>query len=312
MTIDLSIVVPVYGCAAILPELHRRLTAALAEMGKSYEIILVDDRAPDRAWPVIQGLARQDPRVVGLRLARNVGQHKAITAGLAHAKGAAAVVMDCDLQDPPEAIPALMAEAARGHPIVYAKRKGQKRALSTRLINWLYFEFLFRVSGRRIDPELGTFSLITRPVIDAYLAFRERDRHYLFILYWLGFDHATIEFGREGRREGRSSYTFAARVAHAIQGIFFQTTVFLRWVMYLGLFTAAAGFALAGWMLVNFYLSRHVPEGWTSLIVVQLIMSGAVIGSIGVVGLYIARIFDEVRQRPLYIVEETTAPPAER
>jgi polyisoprenyl-phosphate glycosyltransferase len=303
--VELSIVVPVYGCADCLPVLHRRLTAALERCTASFEVLLVDDCAPDGAWRVIGELASADCRVRGIRLSRNFGQHAAITAGLAECKGRRALVMDCDLQDPPEAIPQLWEKALAGHDIVLARRKSKRQSVLRRIAAALYFRALGALSQRRFDGEFGSFSIISRAVIDAYLRFQDRDRHYLFILYWLGFDATAVEYEHAARHSGSSSYSLRALVRHAFNGIVFQTTTVLRWIVYFGFVVSAAGALLAGYLVYQ-YITRTPPPGWTSLAVLILVVGGFIIMSTGVTGLYIGKIFEQVKGRPLYVIDKRT------
>ena len=300
--VELSVVVPVYGCADCLEVLHQRISDALTGV-TGYEIVLVDDCAKDGAWEVIQRLASRDRRVRGIRLSRNFGQHAAITAGLAECRGARALVMDCDLQDPPEVIPQLYRKALEGHDIVLARRKRKQQALFRRAGAALYFRALGALSGRRFDGEFGAFSIVSRAVIDAYLRFQDRDRHYLFILYWLGFDTATIEYEHAERHRGRSSYSLRALLRHAVNGVVFQTTTVLRWIVYLGFAVSAAGALLAAYLVYQ-YATRTPPPGWTSLAVLILMIGGFIIMSTGVTGLYIGKIFEQVKGRPLYVIDK--------
>ena len=184
---DLSIVIPVYGCSGTLQPLHERLSRVLPTLAEQYEIIFVDDRGPDESWTILQALAEGDPHVIACRLSRNFGQQTAIVAGLEQSRGDHVVVMDCDLQDPPEAIEKLLAAARQGFDVVFAKRKSPYRPAVRDFGSRLYFRLLSLLSGYAIDHEIGAFSLISRRVVEAFLKFRERDRQYLMILYWLGF-----------------------------------------------------------------------------------------------------------------------------
>ncbi|SDR05560.1 dolichol-phosphate mannosyltransferase [Rhizobiales bacterium GAS113] len=301
--VDLSVVVPVYSCAGTILPLHERLTRTLAALVGSYEIVFVDDRANDGSWQTLQLLAAKDPRVVACRMSRNVGQQLTITAGLANCCGDYAVVMDCDLQDPPETIPVLFAAARDGADIVFAKRKSGHQPASRRIANWLYFRLLGLVSGHRFDGELGAFSLISRRVIDAFLQFRERDRHYLMVLYDLGFETETIEYERETRSVGRSSYTLSKLIAHALDGMVFTTTRVLHGVIYTGVAIAGAGVVMA-LLVVLQWLEHGAAPGWTSVIVVQLLIGGVITLCLGVTGLYVGKIFEASRQRPLYFIQD--------
>jgi dolichol-phosphate mannosyltransferase len=309
--IEISVVIPTYACATCLHALHERLTATLAAMAVPYELVFVDDRAQDGSWDVLAQLAAGDPHVRAFRMSRNFGQHMAITAGVAESAGAWVVVMDCDLQDPPEEIPRLYARAQEGHDIVLARRVQRQGAPGRDLAGRVYFRLLNLVAGTSIDRTYGTFSIISRQVAEAYLRFRDRDRHYLFILYWLGFNQATIEVPAAPRHSGKSSYGTRALLRHALDGLMFQTTVVLRWIVYAGFALAATGMLLAGFFVVS-HLTRGSAPGWTSIATMVLLFSGFSIASSGVVGLYVGKTFEQVKQRPLYVISERTegAPPA--
>jgi dolichol-phosphate mannosyltransferase len=299
---EISVVIPVYRCTACLAPLTERLVAALEAIGETFEILFVDDRGGDGAWEAISELARQDGRVRGIRLSRNFGQHAAITAGLADAQGRWAVVMDCDLQDPPEEIPRLWAKASEGFDIVYGRRKVKETTLLRRIAGRLYFKALHVFSGVRIEGEFGSFSLISRKVIDGFLRFRDKDRHYILILQWLGFDWAAVDYEPAARHAGESSYTLTSLIKHGLGGVFFQTTVLLRWIVYLGFILAALGGLLAVYFAVARLAGSAYP-GWTSIAVLTLLGSGFVITSTGITGLYIGKVFDQVKDRPLYLVD---------
>jgi len=213
------------------------------------------------------------------------------------------VVMDCDLQDPPEAIEKLVAAARQGFDVVFAKRKSPFRPAVRDFGSRLYFRLLSLLSGYPIDHELGAFSLISRRVVDAFVKFRERDRQYLMILYWLGFEATTIEYDRAARTIGRSGYGLGKLMALGLSGMVFMTTRLLHWVVYVGLALAAAGGVLALYFLVRWFVVGSVP-GWTSLIVVQLLVGGLSILCIGITALYIGKIFEAGQQRPLFVLQD--------
>lgn len=301
---EISVVIPVYACADCLDELHRRLTSVLAGLDVPYEIVFVDDRAPDGAWPILQRLAAEDPRVRAFRLSHNFGQHAAITAGLAQARGRWTVVMDCDLEDPPAEIARLYAEALNGARIVYARRIGRPHPLPRRLASAAYFALLNKLLGTNIDPRYSNLSIISEDVRAAVLRVRDKDRHYLMILQWLGFDSATIDFDQDRRFAGKSSYTLRALIRFAFDGLFFQTTLLLRWIVYFGFVVAGSGVGLAIFFVVKHFTGRSYP-GWTSLAVLLLLLGGFIIVSTGVTGLYVGKIFVQVKDRPLFVIEET-------
>ena len=299
---DLSVVVPVYGCRDCLTPLHQRLVAAIDPITSSYEIVFVDDRSPDGAWTVLEDLAAGDPRVKAIRLSRNFGQHAAITAGLAAGNGAWTVVMDCDLQDPPEAIPRLFERAEQGFDLVLAKRKQRVQSSFRHALARVYFKLLNTFMGTHLDGSYGTFSILSRKVVDAYLSLGDQDRHYLFVLNWLGFEQGTIDIEQAERAAGESSYTLGRLLRHAVAGVFFQTTNLLLYIVYLGFVVAGVGLLWALW-LVYLFLTAHPPTGYTSLAVLILVIGGFIIISTGVTGLYIGRVFQQVKGRPIYVVD---------
>ncbi len=301
---ELSVVVPVYGCRDCLPELHQRLTAQLAAITADYEVILVDDRSPDGSWSVLKSLSAADAKVKAIRLSRNFGQHNAITAGLAASEGKWTVVMDCDLQDPPEEIAALYEAARReGYDLVLARRASRSHSWIRQTLARVYFKLLNTFMGTRIDGSFGTFSILSRKVVDAYLDMGDRDRHYLFVLQWLGFEQGSVQFEQAPRGAGRSSYTLGRLLRHAVRGVFFQTTNVLLYIVYFGFLIAAGGVLLAAYF-VYLVAVAHPPPGWTSVMVLLLIVGGFIIVSTGVTGLYIGRVFEQVKGRPLYVIDE--------
>jgi len=306
---DLSVVVPVYGCESCLRRLHERLTTTLEGVGVSYELVLVDDRSRDRGWEILQELAAADTRVRALRLSRNFGQHAAITAGLQTSSGRHVVVMDCDLQEPPEEIPRLYAEALKGFDVVYARRRRRSHPRFRDRAARLYFRLLNAVAGTSLSAEYGNFSIISRKVVNAFLSFHDKDRHYLMILNWLGFSSSAIDFEHAERFAGESTYTLRSLFSFAFDGLFFQTTKILRWIVYAGFAISALGLALAVYFVINYLTISHPFPGWTSLGVLLLLLAGFIIVSTGVTGLYIAKIFIQVKDRPLYVVDVDLAAP---
>ena len=300
---EISVVIPVYNCAGCLPALHARLTTTLAAITPDYEIVLVDDRSRDDAWAILGELVRGDPHLRVVRLSRNFGQHAAITAGLTRSRGAWTVVMDCDLQEPPEEIERLYAKAHEGYDIVRATREGRRHSAFRRMSASLYRRLLSEREGGG-EIELSTLSIISRKVVDAFLQLRDRDREYQLVLDWLGFSQATISFPHAEREGGwPSAYGLRELVGVALDGMFFRTTVLLRWIVLLGFLVAAAGGALGVYAIFSRYV-EDTPPGYTSIVVLLVLLSGFIIISLGVVGLYVGRIFDQVKGRPLFVVDE--------
>jgi len=299
--IELSVVIPVYNCAGCLRELHARLTASMRGVTPDYEIVLVDDRSTDGAWEVLRELAAQDTRLRVVRLSRNFGQHAAITAGLARASGNWTVVMDCDLQEPPEEIPRLYAKAQEGFEIVRAVREGRRHTAFRRVSATIYRRML---SERQGEIEFSTLSIISRKVLDTFLLLRDRDREYQLVLDWLGFSQASITFAHAERAgDSPSSYGLRELLKVALDGMFFRTTVLLRWIVFGGFGIAGAGVLMAIYAIFSRYV-EDTPPGYTSIVVLLLLLSGFIIIALGIVGLYIGRIFDQVKGRPLFVVDE--------
>jgi dolichol-phosphate mannosyltransferase len=271
-------------------------------MAMPFEIIFVDDRSPDNAWEEIALLQALYPYVVGVRLSRNFGQHIAITAGLQTAQGEYVVVMDCDLQDPPELIPTMFATLQQGVDLVLGRRVVRNHSwFRTTMASW-YFGMMSWISDYKIYGTEGSFSLLTRKVVNGYLQFSERERHYLFILRWLGFRQGVVNFTHEQRAAGKSSYTLGRLIRHALNGMFFQTTKFLEWIAIMGFLIAVGGFLMVAYLLYRYFIHGFL-EGWTSIFVLMIVSTGIILICLGVVGLYVARIFEQSKQRPLFIID---------
>jgi polyisoprenyl-phosphate glycosyltransferase len=303
--IQLSVVVPVYGCADCLSALHERLTRSVAAVTDRYELVFIDDRSVDDGWSVLCRLARLDPHVRAYRLSRNFGQDAAITAGLAQATGEWAIVMDCDLQEAPEEIPRLWAAAGEGYEIVRTIRRGWRHSAFRRWTSRVYRRLTLETDVR---PDYSNLSLLSRQVIDAFLRLRDRDREYMIALHWLGFDSTTIEIEHHERHAGKSGYTLQRLVRVALDGMFFRSTVLLRLVVLLGFLVALAGIVLAAFEIADYFLEPETAvPGYTSLAVLLLVLAGFIIVSVGVVGLYVGRIFEQVKSRPLYLIDQRAA-----
>jgi glycosyltransferase involved in cell wall biosynthesis len=299
---ELSVVIPVYGCAGCLRPLLERLRTTLDAAGLEWEVVFVDDSSPDGSWERLEELANSDHRVTALHLSRNFGQHAAITAGLAETRGDAVAVMDCDLQDPPEKIPSLLARSREGFDVVLTKRSRSHQRWWRRLAGRTYFRVRNALLKTKVDPDFSTLSVITRPVVQSFLRMGDRDRQYMLILHWLGYRRTVEEIEFSERYEGRSSYTLSKLLSVGLDGMFFQTTVLLRWIIYLGFVVAATGVALAV-ALITLYFVNRPPPGYTSLAVLILLVGGFIIMSTGVTGLYVGKIFEQVKGRPLYVVD---------
>jgi dolichol-phosphate mannosyltransferase len=305
--VQLSVVVPVYGCADCLVALHDRLTRGVSQVTDRYELVFIDDRSVDDGWTVLRRLARGDAHVRAFRLSRNFGQDAAITAGLAKARGEWAVVMDCDLQEAPEDIPRLWAAAGEGYDVVRTIRRDWRHSRFRRWTSRLYRRLTQETDVR---PDYSNLSLLSRRVIDAFLRLRDRDREYMIALDWLGFDSTAIEIDHHERHAGKSGYTLDRLLRVALDGMFFRSTVLLRLVVLLGFVIALIGIGVAVFEIVDYFIepNQTVP-GYTSLAVLLLVLAGFVIVSVGVVGLYVGRIFEQVKDKPLFLFDDEAEGP---
>lgn len=304
--VELSVVSPVYRAEECLGELYRRLTTVLRGLTDAYEIILIEDGGPDRSWACIRELAAQDPKVRGLHLSRNFGQHPAIAAGLAASRGKRIIVLDCDLQDPPEVIPLLIAKADEGFDVVYVRRDKRTDSWFKQSMSRLFFFIMNGLFTVFAEPGLGTFSLLSRQVVSEYLRAADVHSHYLWVLRWLGFRTAVIEVAHAPRFAGTSAYSFWKLVSQALDGIVSQSTRLLHISTGIGLlFGVVAGVQIVYLIYRKIFWAIGV-EGWASLMVVLWFVGGTILFSLGVIGLYLGRLFERTRNRPLFIIHERT------
>ncbi len=305
-SIHLSVVIPVYRSQESLKELYTRLVMALSQISKNYEIILVNDASPDNSWSIIQELASQDSNVRGINLSRNFGQHYAISAGLDYVRGDWIVVMDCDLQDMPEEIPKLYEKAQEGYDIVVGLRTERKdpflKKLGSKLFNRV-FKFL---TDSSVDNRTGNFGIYAKKVIQNVTRFKEQNRNFGLFALWVGFRRTEIDITHAPRTHGKSSYTFLRLLSLAMDSIIAHSNKPLRISIKLGFFLSLASLLTAIWLVARYFIWGSTVEGWTSLMVSICFSTGLIIGNIGIVGLYIGKAFNEVKGRPLYIIDSTT------
>lgn len=304
----ISVVVPVYRAERILPILAKRLTASLAALQRSYEIILVDDRSPDGSWEVIRQIATTHPCMVAMRLSRNFGQHYAITAGLDAARGEWTVIMDCDLQDQPEEIPRLLAVAEQGYDVVLARRSVRQDVLLKRTLSRLFYAVFNALSSYRMDPSVGAFRIMHRRVVDAYLSMREVSRLFGGLIEWLGFETTYLGVEHASRCEGRSSYSIRSMTRLAMDGViaFSNRPLYFSIAIGLAISFLSAGFGAA--LIIKYLLHPHIGvPGWLSTVTLTTFMGGLILLNLGILGLYVGRIYDQTKGRPLYVVDRIVA-----
>jgi dolichol-phosphate mannosyltransferase len=300
----ISVVAPVFNEHSTLPELHRRLTDVLAPLGP-YEIVLVDDGSSDGSWDALLELAARDSHLRLLRLSRNFGHQAALSAGLDAARGEAIVLMDADLQDPPELIPQLVGKWREGFDVVYAirgEREGEPRLRLASIS--LFYRLLYRITSTEIPQNVGDFRLLSRRAADAITAMPERARFLRGMTSWIGFRQTGVQYTREARYAGESKYPPRKLLRLALDGITSFSTAPIKLVTALGFALVVFCVGVLAWTLYVRFFTSHHPQGWTSVIAVVLLLGGVQLLSLGVIGQYVARIFDETKQRPLYLVDE--------
>ena len=300
---ELSVVIPVYGCKAALHELYERLTDTLAKITDDYEIILVNDSCPQDSWSVIEKICESDKKVVGIDLSRNFGQAKAVTAGLDHSSGEWVVVMDCDLQDKPEEIIKLYNKAQEGYDVVFANRVDRKDTSIKIFFSKMFYRIYRFLSGNDYNSENGNFSICRRIVVDSFCRMREYHRDYALYVYWMGFRRTSIDVLTDPRKEGKSSYNLKRKLDLAEDLLISQSDALLRFTAYLGFAITLISFLYILFLVFQYFV-RSIDPGWTSIIATILLIGGLTISSIGVVGLYIGKIFMQSKNRPLYIIRE--------
>lgn len=314
MTCEFSIVSPVYQSAELVPLLVERVLAAARRISEDFELILVDDGSPDDAWSRILAACASDPKIRGVRLTRNFGQQNAITAGLQHARGRQVIVMDADLQDDPNDIPALLARAREGYDVVLTrKRTREYGALRNRITLVYYTIFNLLADVPAGDGHIGGFSLISRRVVDAYLKLPDYQRDYVLLVRWMGFRTSVLEVTHAPRPLGRSSYTPLRLARYAVQSLTSHSTVLLRLAVAIGFAYVAAAFLGIAYLMVSYFTHSYRP-GWASTVILILGSTGTILMAIGVLGVYLGNIFDQVRGRPWFLVGETVnvEPPSSR
>ncbi|BDU74816.1 glycosyltransferase family 2 protein [Mesoterricola silvestris] len=302
--VHISVVTPVYKAERILPELHRRLRLTLEAITPDFEIIMVNDHSPENDWAVIRDLAAADPRVKGLDLSRNFGQHFAITAGLDHAQGDWIVVMDCDLQDQPEEIAKLYAKAQEGYDAVFGRRHDRKDAFLKKAMSTAYYRIYGYLIDGSIDGRVANFSIISRQVAQSIGEMREHNRSYGLFANWVGFRTTAIDIDHAARYEGLTSYTSGRLIRLAIDSIVSQSNKPLRLFIRLGFFISLVSFAFIVYILYRHFFVGIRIEGWASVMVSLWFISGLLFMNLGILGLYIGKTFDETKRRPLYVVRD--------
>ena len=304
---DLSVVLPIYNEEKGIDELYRRLTDVLESTGMTYEVILVNDGSRDGSWRRVLELGTADSRVCGVNLSRNFGHQIAITAGLEMSRGAAVVVMDSDLQDPPELIPTLHAKHREGYDVVYAqRRKRDGETWFKEITAKLFYRLIRRMTTIDIPVDTGDFRLMSRRVVEDMRRLQEQSRFVRGLVTWVGYNQTPVLYDRDRRYGGATKYPFAKMMRFALDGITGFSSQPLRLASHVGLFFAMASLTLmVGLMLYKLAGGQGIIPGWTSLAVAVLFLGGVQLLAIGILGEYVGRIYEEVKRRPLYLVRDS-------
>ncbi|MBI3272454.1 MAG: glycosyltransferase family 2 protein [Planctomycetes bacterium] len=301
----LSVVLPCYNEEENLPSMVERLRRVADAQGGEWEFLFVDDHSSDRTPEVLRALAAQDPRVKSIRFARNFGSHAAIAAGLAHSRGDAAVILASDGQDPPEDVPRMVEKWRAGSKVVWAVRAARHDAASVKLFSWAYWWLMQKIALPNMPPAGADMLLVDRRVIDVVDRMKERNTTILGVILWAGFDQAFVNYTKEPRRHGATKWTFARKVKLAVDSVVSFSYVPIRWMSYLGFLLSLLGFLYAALVIGRAFLVKELPQGWSSLMSVFLVVSGVQMVMLGMLGEYLWRALDETRSRPRYIVEGT-------
>ncbi len=310
---QLTVVVPAYNEAAGLASFHQRLGVVLDTLQMTASILYVDDGSSDPTWAVIEQLAAQDARVGCLRLSRNFGKEAALTAGLDHTDADAVVVIDADLQDPPELIGEMIAQWRDGYDVVYATRElRQGESRFKRLTAAAFYRVMEQLSETPIPRDTGDFRLLSRRAVEALRELRERQRFMKGLFAWIGYPRRALRYQRDPRHSGKSTWNYWRLWNLAVEGITSFSTAPLRLATYIGLGTSALAFLYGIWVFIKAIIWGDPVRGYPTLMLVILFIGGVQLLALGVIGEYLGRLYAEAKQRPLYLIESHRPPRAPR
>ncbi len=304
--VHISVVIPVYGQMLNLQALYDRLRQSLSALTEEFEIVMVNDASPDNAWEVIQTLCQSDDRVRGINLSKNFGQHSAITAGIDQCRGDWVVIMDCDLQDPPEEIVKLYRKAQEGYDVVFGKRTERNDSVNKKFFSRLFFWTIRYGCGLEHEPETSNFGIYSKRVVDVAKANENQQMPFIRRLHDLGFKRGHVEVEHAERESGKSSYTISKKLSLALDSIISYSNRPLKLAAAGGFIIAMLSFCFALVLVLQYLLFERPPAGWTSVIVSLYFIGGLLMANLGIMGLYIGKVFDVARNKPNYVVQETT------
>lgn len=303
---QLGVVIPLHNEERNLPELLRRLRVVLDGMGTGpHRLVIVDDGSSDGTWEILEREARTDARILAVRLSRNFGHQAALTAGLDRVSSDAVVVMDGDLQDKPEVIPDFVALFHEGYDVVYAQRIRRKEPWWLRFCFFLFYRLMARLSDVNLPVDAGDFGLMSRRVVDQLRTMREHHRYLRGLRSWVGFRQIGIPVERSERLSGTSQYRLSSRIKFASDAILAFSTVPIRAALFLGGMAVACAIFYSIYAVCAKFVLHRTVQGWTSLVLLIAFLSGMLLVFLGIIGEYVGRIYEEVKGRPLYLVDQT-------
>lgn len=309
----LTVVVPAYNEAAVLETFHARLARVLDDLPLDCNVLYVDDGSSDATWSLIEQLMTRDTRTGGIKLSRNFGKEAALTAGLDHVDADAAIVIDADLQDPPELIPSLVERWRTGYDVVYATRTAREGETGfKRLTAALFYRSMERLSDTSVPRDTGDFRLLSRRALDALRQLRERQRFMKGLFAWIGYRQTAVYYLREPRQAGKTKWNYWRLMQLAIEGITSFSTAPLRLATWVGVSASMLAFVYGLWVFGKAVLFGDRVQGYPSLMVVILFLGGVQLLALGVIGEYLGRNYAESKQRPLYFIEEQRLPRAKQ
>jgi len=301
----ISIIVPVYGCTTTITELFLRAKKAINSIGQDFELIFVNDKGPFDAWEAIVELSAKDYRIKGINLSRNFGQHSAIASGLSIAAGDWIVVMDCDLQDKPEEIPNLYKKATEGFDVVQAKRTNRQDSFFKKIGSRMFYATLGYLTDTEQNAEIANFGIYHKKVVSAILSMNDHIKYFPAMVKWVGFNQTAIEVEHSKRDEGKSSYTLKSLLHLALNTILSFSDKPLRLTIKFGAIISLLSLVYGSIVLVKYFLDEIAIQGYASIIISIWFLSGIIIMIMGMVGLYIGKTFEQVKGRPVFIIDET-------
>lgn len=302
----ISVVIPVYRSAETITLLAEKLENELKKLSADYEIVFVDDASPDNSLEILKGIAENNKNIKVISLSRNFGQHPAIYCGIKHACGDVIIVMDCDLQEDPKYIPDLIAKYNEGYDVVFTYRNMRKYVWWKNILVRIFviiYNYLIHDDRLITSRNVGSFSLISKKVAQAFLNFGDYQFHYLMVLRWLGFKQTYIKIEHQERKHGKSSYNFKRLFEHALVAIVFYSDKLLRINVYVGFAIALLSFIAGIFVIVGYFL-HGFAAGWPSIVILILFSFGIILFSLGITGIYIGKMFEQTKKRPIFIVDK--------